>query len=147
MGKEEQVKESMIDAVDGALAHGRGLCQRICVYHDVSKTLDLQYDYVADHQHPISVLKMLVETRSQQQPSVGANLGLARSWIALSAIAAGDVVLLVKEELIDAARAAHQHVDATESSMVISLLRAQFNRLVCSTTTTTTTTTTTNYVK
>ena len=71
---------------------------------------------------------------SNQQPaSAGANLNLARSWISVAGVASGDVVQLVKEELIGAARAALDDVDAAaETTLVTSLLRGQFNRLVIS---------------
>ena len=123
-----------MDAVDARLQHGQRLLQRICVYHSVATSLDLKYDYVVDHQRPLSVLKMLLATRSSQQPaSAGANLNLARSWISVAGVASGDVVQLVKEELIGAARAALDDVDAAaETTLVTSLLRGQFNRLVIS---------------
>lgn len=125
-------RQWLIDAIDASLEHGRPLSQRICVYHNVATSLDLKYDYVVDHQRPLSVLKMLLETRSNQQPaSVGANLNLARSWISAADVSSSDVVHLVKEELIGAVRAALGDADAAaETTLVTSLLRGQFNRLV-----------------
>lgn len=125
--------QSVIDCVEGWLVHGHGLCQRVAVYCNVASTLDLKYEYVVDHSRPICVLKMLLEMRNHSGAcslAIGANLNLARSWIAVSRISPADVVALVQHELVDAAQAAYDQVNGSETSMVVSLLRGQFNRLV-----------------
>lgn len=85
-----------------------------------------------EHSRPICILKMLVETPGHTGLSlaIGGHLNLARSWITTSRIPAADVVALVRDELIEVARTAHGQADATETNMVVSLLRGAFNRFV-----------------
>ena len=76
---------------------------------------------------------MLLEIPNQSglSPSITGHLNLARSWIGSQKIGANEVVDLVKNELILNARSAHcGQVNATETNMVVSLLRGQFNRYV-----------------
>lgn len=124
---------AVIEYIDSELLkHGHRLSQRLSIYHQVAVTLDLKYDYVVEHSRPISILKMLLETPSQSglPLGIGGHLNLARSWITASRIAASQVVALVKDELIEAARSAHGQVSGTETNMVVSLLRGAFNRWV-----------------
>jgi hypothetical protein len=123
-------RQSVVEYIDNELLqHGHRLSQRLSVFHQVAVTLDLKYDYVIEHSRPISILKMLLETPSQSglPLTIGGHLNLARSWIIASRIAVTQVVALVKDELIEAARSAHGHV-STETNMVVSLLRGTFNR-------------------
>ena len=123
----------VIEYVENMLKHGHGLCQRLSVCYQVAMILDLKYEYVAEHSQPVCVLKMLLETPNQSglSPSITGHLNLARSWITVSHIGIIEVVELVKNELIEVARQAHcGQVNATETNMVVSLLRGQFNRLV-----------------
>ena len=123
-------RQSVVEYIDNELLqHGHRLSQRISIFHQVAVTLDLKYDYVVEHSRPISVLKMLLETPSQSALplTIGGHLNLARSWIMASRIPVTQVVTLVKDELIEAARSAHGQV-STETNMVVSLLRGTFNR-------------------
>lgn len=125
--------QAVVDYVDSELLkHGHKLSQRLSVFHQVAVVLDLKYDYVVEHSKPISILKMLLETPNQSglPLAIGGHLNLARSWITASRIAANQVVALVKDELIEAARSAHGQVSGTETNMVVSLLRGTFNRWV-----------------
>ncbi|KAK4021130.1 hypothetical protein OUZ56_003057 [Daphnia magna] len=126
-------RQSAIEYIDNELLkHGHVLCQRLLVFHQVAVILDLKYEYVVEHSRPISILKMLLETPTQSsglQLAIGGHLNLARNWITASRIAMTQVVDLVKDELIEAARSAYGQV-STETNMVVSLLRGTFNRWV-----------------
>lgn len=123
-----------LETIAGLVSHGRPICDRLLVFYHVAVALDMSYTYVVEHKKPLCILKMLVEHSASSNlkfiPGLGGLFNLASRWAAASNISPSEIVLFVRDELIETVRCAQSKICDTEASMVISLLQGTFNRWV-----------------